>query len=498
MKKFLKVLPLIILCFFAFTGCNFDNTVKKASKNLTNYSVVMALDDTNKTISANQKVDYINRTDVLLSTLCFNLYGNAFREGAKVKPYSENNEGKCFPEGLNYGNIVINSVKVKGLSVKYSIIGEDENILSIPLNEPLYPTSRTSIEIEWKLKLALTTHRLGYYNGNINLGNFYPIACMYEHGDFVMSPYYSTGDPFYSDIANYNISIEYPENYTLVSTGNGTGENNSNARKTSKFSASAVRDFAVVLSEKFEKKTVQLKNTTINYYGYEGDTDSDLALELSVKAFKFYSEKFGEYPYKTLNVVKTDFVHGGMEYPNLVMIADNIDDTIDYYKVIAHEIAHQWWYSVVGNDEINNAWLDEAVTEYSTVVFFEMHPEYKVTRDAQMQANISGYSLYTDVIKSIDGKINLSMELPVNKYNSEYEYVYMVYVKGTIMLDTLRTTIGDKAFFKGLKIYYKNNKFKIAKKCNLVASFEESSKVNLESFFTSWLSGEALVTKINP
>ena len=54
-------------------------------------------------------------------------------------------------------------------------------------------------------------------------------------------------------------------------------------------------------------------------------------------------------------VVKTNFVHGGMEYPCMVTISDSYTDEFDIAKVISHEIAHQWWYAVVGNNEINES-----------------------------------------------------------------------------------------------------------------------------------------------
>ena len=63
-----------------------------------------------------------------------------------------------------------------------------------------------------------------------------------------------------------------------------------------------------------------------------------------------------------------------MEYPTLVMIDQSLYNEKDKFLleyVIAHETAHQWWYSVIGNDEISEPWLDEALTEYSTVLYFE-------------------------------------------------------------------------------------------------------------------------------
>ena len=112
----------------------------------------------------------------------------------------------------------------------------------------------------------------------------------------------------------------------------------------------------------------------------------------------FFNSKFGEYPYRQISVVKTPFLYGGMEYPNLVMIADNIVEKKDMARVIVHELAHQWWYGVVGNDQIREAWLDESITEYSAFLFFENHSSYGLNYSSLIEDAKTTYDLYVDVI----------------------------------------------------------------------------------------------------
>ncbi len=81
------------------------------------------------------------------------------------------------------------------------------------------------------------------------------------------------------------------------------------------------------------------------------------------------------------------------------------------------------------------------------------------------------------------------MTRPINEYANETEYSYMTYVKGALMLDDVRHTVGDGAFFAGLKNYYTQNKFGIAEPQNLVGAMEKSSKRQLDALFNAWLDG---------
>ena len=203
------------------------------------------------------------------------------------------------------------------------------------------------------------------------------------------------------------------------------------------------------------------------------------------------------YPYATLTVVKTPFIYGGMEYPNLVFISDSIDEPQEYQKVIVHEIAHQWWYSVVGNDEINEAWLDESLAEYSTALFFGANSKYGLTYEEFTQNAFSSYLLYVDVIETIRGEVNTKMNLAVFEYQNDYEYSYMVYVKGVIMFDSLKSAVGEKQVLSGLKKYYQNNKFKIASKIDFYDAFKSACHEDLETFFEGYLNGTAIISKIS-
>lgn len=498
MKKFFYLcFSVIFCCFCAFslTGCK-KNEIKKVSKNLNTYAISAELDTDKMEISGSEKVTYKNDTSVELEEVCFHLYPRAFREGALVKPYTALNEASCFPNGISYGDLQILKVTVNGDIKKHSLSGEDEDILKISLGFKLKPNKTIEIVIDFVVTIPNSTHRFGYYDNNINLGNWYPVLCEFESGAFDTSPYYSTGDPFFSELANYEVDFIYPCSYVLTSTGEGIVTQNGQKNEI-KISAKAVRDFALVLSKNAKTETGKVGNTTVTYLGYKSDSNTKQMLELSKEALAFFGKSFGEYPYSTLVVAKTPFLFGGMEYPNLVMISDSVSDEEEFMKVIVHEIAHQWWYGVVGNNEIKEAWLDESLSEYSTALFFEANPKYNISYKEFVESAVSSYLLYVDVISTIRGDVNTKMNLAVNEYQNEYEYSYMVYVKGVIMFDSLKQAVGEKKVIAGLKKYYQNNKFKTATKNDFFASFKSACHSDIETFFESYLNGTAVITNLN-
>ncbi len=495
MKRIKKLFIFVFIMVFSvsiFSSCNPYKEIKKESKGLTSYNIEAALDEKTMTVSATEKVKVVNRTKAILNKLNFNLYGRAFREDALVRPWTSLNEGKCFPSGVNYGDMIIKTAKVNGKDVSFGYVGEDDNALEIKLEKELDPKESVTVELEFDLKLAQCTHRLGYYANNINLGNWFPILAMYEKGEFIIEPYYSTGDPFYSDIANYSVKLVCPNEYKVFSTG-VESEKNSGSHKITDMKALAVRDFAIFLTKDANIKTKKYEDTSIRYVGYSNDDNVDYALGVAKKAVKYFSETFGEYPYETLDIVKAPFVHGGMEYPSAVIISETITDNFDLAKVIVHEIAHQWWYALVGNNEIDEAWLDESLAEYSTILFFENHKEFDVTYEELVSEAFASYTLFADIVSSLNKKINTSMLLKVNEYVSEYEYSYMIYVRGVLMFDSIRQVVGDKKLIKGFKKYYNNYKFKIATSDDLIMSIKKATGKNIEGVMDSWLNGKTII-----
>lgn len=489
MKKYLLLSLIFLFVPLAFVGCGGKETP------LSSYSLDCSYDDVNKTLLCNEKVDYVNTSDNLLEEVHFHLYPNAFREGAKAKVVSQSNELKAYPNGKSYGGVQIQDVSITDRVKEFEIGGEDQNILIVKLSKGIFPDERVMIDMTFEVTMPNINHRFGYGENTINFGNFYPIACVYENGKgFVHDLYSSNGDPFNSDVASYTVKIHYREHLMLASSGvqGKTSLDKAGRIKTTEVTANKVRDFAFVLSEKFTKISESVDGTIVNYYFYD-DENPEASLEVAVKSIKTFNNLFGKYPYESVSVAKANFVHGGMEFPNLVLIADDIATRQDYEYVIVHELAHQWWYGVVGNNEYQNAWLDEGLTEYSTLLFYENNPEYNLNYDTMVKNINKNYKLFVDVYTKVNGGVDTSMNRRLDEYATEPEYVNCTYTKGVLMFDTFRETVGDRRFFKAMKNYYKTYSFKRVTAEEFIATMTSSTGYDLEGFFASWLDGSVVI-----
>ncbi|MDE7394788.1 MAG: M1 family metallopeptidase [Clostridiales bacterium] len=474
-KKLSAVFVALILLAtaFAFTGCS-QGKEQLRSK----YTISATLNADDMTLSATCKIDYVNRIDVELNELKFHLYPAAYRNGAKFSPVSPSESENAYPNGVHYGDIKINEVA----GGEWEIGGQDEDVLCVRLNSSIMPTERATVTVDYTLNLPNVRHRLGYDNGTINLGNFFPVECAYD-GGFIESPYYAYGDPFNLSVCDFDFTVTAPASFVAACPAPATRTENGTSA-TTHCTLDNARDFAVVLG-KFEQKTATAGSTEITYY-YTADAKADEHLQAAVDAVNYFSGTFGAYPYRSYAVVQTAFNQGGMEYTGLVYVSDAAQDKM-ITEIIVHETAHQWFYGIVGNDQIKHAWQDESLAEYATTLFYEHNPSYGVTYDARIADAMSSLSVYTEMRRNAD----MSMNRAVYEYDSETEYTFMTYVKGQLLLDSVRTAIGEAKLTAGLKQYTSKYAFCTATPDDLIACLEKASGRELKGLIESFLDGTA-------
>ena len=135
-----------------------------------------------------------------------------------------------------------------------------------------------------------------------------------------------------------------------------------------------MRDFYFTSSDRYELLDTQIGDTTLNVYApAEADEQHELALRYAADAFESFSERFGPYPFTELDVVGIPPLPGagGVEYPGIVVVVVPEDPQSTFFEgATAHEVAHQWFYSVVGNDQIDEPWLDESLAQYATLLYY--------------------------------------------------------------------------------------------------------------------------------
>ncbi len=480
-----KIICFTLIACTAVTALTFTACKKKEIKS-SEYEIFATYDSESRTLHGTMNFTYYNDTDNEISDLKFNLYGNAFREDAKYKPVSQSYTQSAYYSGASYGSMKVESVEnCSG----WNVGGEDENLLTVTLLSPIYPEENAKITVSYALELALVNHRTGVTENTVNLGNFYPVLCAYSSEGFIECPYYYCGDPYVSECADYSVTLEIPQTYTAATSGKAGKETRNGDRKKCTYTLEKARDFAMVISDKFKVESRTVGNTQLNYY-YYNDANPNTNLSAAAESLEYFSSTFGEYCYPTLSVVQTGFCYGGMEFPALTMISDKLPADGTVYTIV-HENAHQWWYAMVGSDQLNCAWQDEGLAEYSSLMFFENHPNYSFTRTGIVGSATKAYRAYFSVYNQIFGEADTTMNRHLSKYESEYEYSNIAYNKGLIMFDMLRQSIGDDKFISALQEYFKENIYKLASCDNLYASFLKHG--DLEGFFASFIEGKIVI-----
>lgn len=328
---------------------------------LTHYDIDAVLNDETQTIDAKQKITYTNREIVDLDALYIHLYPNAFSEEGQPS-IAGNTSGL----GDDYGAIEVDEIFIDGKEVVFE---EGPTLTSIKIPYDFKQDETYDIQMSYTIKVSSTTERFGYSRGIYNLGNWYPVLAVYDEDGWNVDPYLSIGDPFYSDMANYDVSIEVPLGHVVASSGYLI-QREDDRTSTYKFRGNRMRDFAMVISDRFEILERTVNDTTVMLYFPESIKKHKWindALGYGADSIEFFEEIIGDYPYKTYSVVLTNFP-SGMEYPGLVLISQNYltRSKESLKEVIVHETAHQWFYGIIGDDEIDEGWIDEGLTSYYT------------------------------------------------------------------------------------------------------------------------------------
>ena len=165
-----------------------------------------------------------------------------------------------------------------------------------------------------------------------------------------------------------------------------------------------------------------------------------------------------------------------MEYPLLCYLNGKLPKK-DYLYALVHETAHQWWYAVVGNDQIKESYLDESLSEYSTYMFFDEHSEYGVNGNDVIKGALSAANVCENAVLTSDKNFVPAVKDTLENFRSEYIYVNMVYNKGLVMMKAAENAVGRNKVKNALKNYYGKNAFKIADTDAFLSSMGDAAPI---------------------
>lgn len=467
---------------------SFNSSMVFADDLMTTYFIKANFDTKLKTFTVNETVNLKNTYSEDLNSLVFHLYADSYGDADAMSDINHLGKDNVPLLETQIGDINITKVTINNKSMEFT---QDSQILKITLNNALKSNEKVVVNIEFTLKLPEGSGRLGYLNNIYSITNWYPILSIYNTNTHKWdeNKFHPNGESNYSDVSNYNVSLTLPDDMKVASTGMVKYTNKSydgSNIKTFNMSAEKVRDFVFIMSPDFKVITKKVNKINVNsfyldnipQYGEEVSSNvggeevsakatAEKLLDVACDALDFFSKNFGEYPYEEFDMVETYFEGGAMEYPQLIQMPKYYpsfgNETNWLEEATVHEVGHQWWYSIVGNNEFSESFLDESLTQYSTAYYYEK--QYGKYSDKGIAMTIRSSIYPGDKITPVNSS--------VDEFKDIQEYFRVIYHTGSIVFEDLRQKVGDEKFLEILQSYFNEYKMKNASIEGLLNIIEE-------------------------
>jgi len=319
----------------------------------------------------------------------------------------------------------------------------DATTLVVDPDRTIAPGTTVEIATTWTLLVpGPANDRIAHDEDSLRLGSFFPIlpwepgkgwAREAAVGDFAEASTAPTAD--------FDLTVTVPEGYGVLASGEPVppGANH--------FTATAMRDVAISIGRFGDLVTAvahapdPVQVTVGVHEGVPGDAKE--YLDQVVTVLETFGERYGPYPWTTLTVAVTPGLGGGIEYPSHIMLGPFTEGDIT-----THEVGHMWFYSLVGNDQGRDPWLDEGLTTWA---------------EARHQRTLSLYESQ-DIPRVAEGRLGEPMSFWTLR---PLYYQDGVYTQGAQALGALGPPeLVDCA----LRLYVAQNAYRIATPADLVAA----------------------------
>lgn len=518
-----------ILLFIVALGFVSGNAQRSYFQQDVDYYIEATLDDKKHQLRGLLDVKYTNNSSKTLEFVYFHLWPNAYKDNntAMAKQLRENGNLKAyFKDDKARGYLAELDFEVDEKKVTWSMDPENPDIALIKLSQPLSPGGTILISTPYMLQIPASVSRLGHVGQSYQFTQWYPKPAVYDADGWHAMPYLDQGE-FYSEFGSYRVKITLPKNYVVGATGElqtaaekqflteriartkqifddkyyeptDTFPTSSSSMKTIEFTANNVHDFAWFADKRYhvERGNVSFASgkeveTWIMYTDDQMDLWHRMGIVEINNAVKFYSEKVGEYPWPHCSAVQSiGSAGGGMEYPMITLIGYEGSDE-SFASVLNHEVGHNWFYGILGNNERDHAWMDEGFTYFYEQKYLD--EKYTGKKDefngGWLQKLYHNKDLNRDYhyykVRASEDRGQAPAET-----SEDFEglnYYLSAYDKPMLALVHLESYLGTELFDKCVKAYYEQWKFKHPTPMDVQQVFEATSGKKLNWFFGGFI-----------
>jgi hypothetical protein len=410
-------------------------------------------------LEGHEKVFYTNRENVSLDSIYFQLFPSMSGGHTGVKDITVDGESASWGYEFNGGALRVDLpfVLPPGKSV---ILGMDFSV-DIPDTPGGYGI-------------------FGYTGGILALNSFYPAIPVFDDSGWHVGPYPANADNTFQDAGFYLVKVDAPQETTLVGSGSVIARVNKGVDQTVIYAAGPARDFYLAASKNYTLVRRKAGLTTISCYILPGDeVGAEAALDIATAAIQDYSSRMGNYPYTKLDIVPLELSGAlGIEYPGVMGISSELFSKLQELETtIAHELAHQWFYNIVGNDQINEPWLDEAMAQYCTGLYY-----LDSYGEVAWQMLEQSWAARWDRV----GRADIPIGLTAGEYSGR-EYGAIIYGRGPLFIEVLAQYMGPEKFAIFLTDYCKSNRWQVVDGAVFQALAERYCQCDLSAVFNEWV-----------
>lgn len=337
-------------------------------------------------------------------------------------------QGIAFPENLsgvslcipsqNYANTIIKSVHSQtGISAFWVADGMNLTVNFIENGSRMF--------LEYEIALSDKNDILTFSKNQVLLTNFLIVPSISIDNSPVLAVRSAFGDPVTYGLYDYDITLTTDQKYEHFAPGKVSQQKYSKKIST-RFNAKSMRDFPIALFENPNVVSVPMGDCTVHFVN-----NAELAEKFVEYALSFANKNIGAYPYDELFVVRASIGKMGMEHSAMILLDHSCYASVETLKSVTyHEMAHQWFYGIIGVDQIGEPFLDEGLA-----TFFSAY-----LRNADAAAN------------------NTNFVKPLTAYKTKQEYLDLAYDNASMYVASLCKK-DERAFFNTLQKIYNEKKF---------------------------------------
>ncbi|HMR98985.1 MAG TPA: M1 family metallopeptidase [Anaerolineales bacterium] len=362
------------------------------------------------------------------------------------------------------------------------------SVMVVPFAAPLAPGESAIISMDFSVEVPRTVELnygvLAYDQDVLALAHAYPMVAVFDDEGWNAEIPPQEGDVTYADASFFIVKVTVPTGVTVVTSGRRVGFTEAEQTQSTVVASGPARDFYLAASPKYEETVIDADGILIrSYTTADFGEGSQYLVETAARAVKIFSERYAPYPYTELDFVSTPTLALGIEYPGMIVITSWIYDTQngaanEYLEAtVAHEVGHQWFYNLVGDDQLDDPWLDESLTQFITLQYFI---------DTYGSAGSEGFEDSLEFRWDMIARENIPIGLPVEEYDGA-TYSGIVYGRGPLFFVALRDIMGQSAFDAFLKDYTQSLTWKISTPETLQSLAEKHCNCELDDIFNEWV-----------